>query len=128
MRNALLLAPVALFPFVLLGILFLFRSTGQKRAVADAAIYMAQGSPKVAAEIGLPIEPGWPVRGHLLETGENGNADLTIRLNGSRAWGTLSEWTQRSRGKWRICSLIFASGAQAPLQLVDPAETHCEPE
>jgi len=127
-RNALLLAPVALFPFVLLGVLFLFRSTGQKRAVADAAIYMAQASPRVAAEIGLPIEPGWPVRGHLFEKGADGNADLLIRLNGSRASGTLIEWTQRSHGKWHICSLTFITDGQAPLQLVDPGPSHCEPE
>jgi hypothetical protein len=128
LRNALLLAPVALFPFVLIGVLFLFRSTGQKRAVADAAIYMAQASPKVAAEIGLPISPGWPVHGHVLEKGDGGNADLTIRLNGSRAVGTLTEWAQRSQGKWHICSLNFTSPDRPPLQLVDPAQTHCEPE
>jgi len=128
LRNALLLAPVAIFPFVLLGVLFVFRSTGQKRAIADPAIYMAQASPQVAAQTGLPIEPGWPVRGHVLERGGDGNADLEIRLQGSRAAGTLNEWAQRSQGKWRICSLEFRSGDHPPLQLVDPAQTHCEPE
>jgi hypothetical protein len=123
-----LLAPIAVFPFLLLGVLFLFRSTGQKRAVADSAIYMAQGSPRVAAEIGLPIEPGWPVRGRLLEKGANGNADLTIRLKGSRSSGVLNEWAQRRGGKWRICSLHFTAPNEPPLQLVDPGQTRCEPE
>lgn len=128
LRNALILAPVALFPLLLLGALFVFRSTGKKRAVADSAIYLAQGSPQVAARIGLPIEPEWPIRGRLLEHGADGNADLQIRLRGSRASGTLIEWAQRSGGKWRICSLIFQSGERAQLQLADPARTHCEPE
>jgi hypothetical protein len=128
MRNALILAPVALFPFLLLGTLFVFRSTGQKRAVADSAIYLAQSSPQVAALIGLPIEPGWPVHGRLLEKGGDGNADLEIRLNGSRGSGTLREWAQRRQGKWRICSLIFMPDGGESLQLVDPAQTHCETE
>ena len=126
LRNALILAPIALFPFLLLGALFVFRSTGQKRAVADSAIYLAQSSPKVAALIGLPIEPGWPVRGRLLENSGDGNADLTIRLNGSRGSGTLNEWAQRSQGKWQICSLSFRPDGGSPLQLADPAQAHCE--
>lgn len=128
LRNALILAPVALFPFLLLGTLFVFRNTGRKRAVADSAIYLAQASPQVAARIGLPIAPEWPVRGRLLERGADGNADLQIRLRGSRGSGVLQEWAQRSGGKWRICSLAFQSGEDAPLPLVDPARTHCDPE
>jgi hypothetical protein len=128
LRNALILAPVALFPFLLLGVLFVFRSTGQKRAVADSAIYLAQSSPQVAAQIGLPIEPGWPVRGLLLEKGGDGNADLKIRLKGSRGSGTLSERAMRSQGKWRICSLAFTPDGGVSLQLVDPAQAHCETE
>jgi len=128
LRNALILAPIALFPFLLLGVLFFFRDSSQKRAVADQAIYLAQSTPKVAAQIGLPIEPGWPIRGHVLEKGGSGNADLIIGLNGSRGSGTLSEWAQRSQGKWRICSLTFTSTSQTPVQLVDQAQTHCEPE
>jgi hypothetical protein len=126
LRNALILAPVALFPILLLGALFVFRSTGQKRAVADSAIYLAQSSPQVAAAIGLPIEPGWPVHGSVLESGEGGNAELTIRLRGSRASGTLSERAQRSQRKWQICSLTFALDGGTPLELVDRARTHCE--
>ena len=126
LRNALILAPVALFPFLLLGALFVFRSTGQKRAVADSAIYLAQSSPQVAALIGLPIEPGWPVRGSVIEKGGNGHAELEVRLRGSHGSGTLSERAQRSQGKWRICSLSFTPSDGASLQLVDPAQTHCE--
>lgn len=128
LRNALILAPIALFPFLLVGVLFLFRDSSRKRAAADQAIYLAQASPQVAAQIGLPIEPGWPIRGRVLEKGQSGNADLTIRLNGSRAAGTLNEWAQRDKGKWHICSLVFVSRNQPPVQLVDPAQTHCQPE
>ncbi len=128
LRNALILAPVALFPFLLLGVLFVFRSTGQKRAVADSAIYLAQSSPQVAALIGLPIEPGWPVHGSVIERGGNGSAILEIRLRGSRGSGTLSERAQRSQNQWRICSLTFVGDGAPPLRLVDAAHTDCEPQ
>ena len=126
LRNALILAPVALFPFLLLGALFVFRSTGQKRAVADSAIYLAQSSPQVAALIGLPIEPGWPVRGSVTEKGGNGHAELEVRLRGSRSSGMLGERAQRSQGKWQICSLSFTPDGGAPLQLVDAAQKRCD--
>ena len=126
LRNALILAPVALFPFLLLGVLFVFRSTGQKRAVADSAIYLAQSSPQVANLIGLPIEPGWPVHGSVLERSGNGHAELKVRLRGSHGSGTLSEQAQRNQGAWRICSLIFTPDGGVSLPLVGTAETHCE--
>lgn len=125
-RNALILAPVALFPFLLLGALFVFRSTGQKRAVADSAIYLAQSSPQVAALIGLPIEPGWPVHGSVIERGDNGHAELEVRLHGSRGSGTLSELAQRSQGQWRICLLIFMPDGGVPMPLAGAADTRCE--
>ncbi len=127
-RNALILAPVALFPFLLVGVLFAFKSSSQKRAIADPAIYMAQTSPKVEAALGLPIQPGWPVRGSVISKHGFGNADLQIPLNGSRGKGTLSEWAQQEKGKWHICSLRFSAPDGTLLTLVDEATTHCEPE
>ena len=127
-RNALILVPVACFPIVLLLALFFFRSTGLKRSVADPAIYVAQTSPTVAARIGLPIEPGWPVHGTMNANKVAGNADLVIQLTGSRGKGKLTEWAQKENGKWRICSLVFHSEPGRELTLVDVASTHCEPE
>jgi hypothetical protein len=127
-RNLLLLAPVFFFPLILLAILFLFRSSSLKRAIADPAIYAAQSSPAVAAQIGLPIEPGWPIRGTVRSRQGSGNADLQILVSGSRAHGVLFEWAQQDRGKWRICSLEFRSADGSRLNLVDSATTHCEPE
>jgi hypothetical protein len=128
LRNGLILAPVALFPFLLLGVLFAFKSSSQKRAIADPAIYAAQTSPAVEAQLGLPIQPGWPVRGSVVSKNGYGNADLQIPLNGSKGKGILSEWAQQEKGKWHICSLDLAAPNGSQLTLVDEATTHCEPE
>lgn len=127
-RNALILAVGTVVPLLALSTLFIFKSSGLKRAVADPAIYAAQSSPEVAAQIGLPIQPGWPIRGSVLSKNGAGNADLQIPLTGSRGKGILAEWAQQERGKWRICSLYFKSARGTPLNLVDGAKTHCEPE
>ena len=124
----LILAPVACFPFVLLGALFFFRSTGLKRAVADPAIYVAQTSPQVAVTIGLPMQPGWPIRGTVLTNKTGGNADLIIPLNGGHGRGTLVEWAQKNAGRWQVCSLLFRADTGASVMLVNPANTHCAAE
>ena len=111
-----------------IGVLFVFKSSGQKRAIADPAIYLAQTSPKIEAILGLPIQPGWPVRGSVISKHGFGNADLGIPLNGSRSKGILSEWAQQEKGKWHICSLRFTAQDQTLVTLVDEATTHCEPE
>ena len=123
-----ILAPVACFPFVLLAALFFFRSTGLKRAIADPAIYAAQTSPAVAAQIGLPIQPGWPIHGTVKANKVSGNADLEILLNGSHGQGKLIEWAQKSNGQWHLCSLEFRGESASPVALIDAATTHCEPE
>ena len=128
LRNALILAPVALFPFLLVGVLFAFKSSSQKRAIADPAIYQAQTTPAVEAALGLPIQPGWPVRGRVISKHGFGNADLQIPLNGSRGKGMLSEWAQQEKGKWHICSLRFVAPNGTLLTLVDDAATRCERE
>jgi hypothetical protein len=127
-RNALILMCGIAFPLAALAILFYFRGSGQRRAIADAAIYEAQASPQMAEMIGRPIEPGWPVRGSVVMRGGDGNADLRIPLHGPRGRGMLTEWAQREGGRWHVCSLHFHEDTGADLMLADAAGTHCEAE
>jgi len=127
-RNATILVLFFLFPVLILAVLFLFRQSSLKRSVADQAIYIAESSPKVAEAIGLPIQPGWPIRGRILTRAGAGNADLQIPLHGSRGQGVLSEWAQQDRGKWHICSLGFQSSNGENLRLVESKTSGCEPE
>ncbi len=124
-RNLLLLAPVALFPLIGIGILFFFKDSSLKRAAADQGIYTAQTSPAVAAAIGLPIEPGWPIHGKAQANRSSGTADLEIQLRGSRSQGTLYERADKSNGQWRLCSLLFQPAHAETITLIDSSSTHC---
>ena len=89
---------------------------------------VARNSPKIRDIIG---EPRYPTlaRGNLVSKGGDGNADLTIRLYGSRGRGTLMEWAQEDKGKWHICSLQFQPrDGSASISLVADTSTHCERE
>ena len=127
-RNATILVLFFLFPVLILALLFFFRQSSLKRSVADQAIYIAESSPKVAEAIGLPIQPGWPIRGRILSKSGAGNADLQIPLRGSRSEGILNEWAQQNRGKWRICSLSFQASKGDNLRLVESVTSACDPE
>jgi hypothetical protein len=127
-RNLLILCTVGLFPLLAVCALFFFRDSGEKRAVAEQAVYAAQTSPAIAAEIGLPMQPGWPIRGRVISQKGDGNADLQIPLNGNRGRGMLIEWAQQSQKRWRLCSLEFRSESGKRFTLVDAAGTHCEAE
>ncbi len=129
-RNALILGSVFLFPILFIGTLFLFlRNSGFKAAAANPAIYQAQTDARVVALLGIPIQPGWPIRGKLSTRKGFGNADLRIPLSGPRGKGLLLEWAQLQRGKWHICSLVFNSATGGQINLVDDQiQTHCERE
>ena len=127
-RNFLILSTVALFPLLAVCALFVFRDSGEKRAVAEQAVYAAQTSPAVEAEIGVPMQPGWPIRGTVVTRKGEGHAELRIPLNGSRGKGVLLEWAQQDQKRWRLCSLEFRSDSGNRLTLMAPASTHCTAE
>ncbi len=124
-RNLLLLAPVALFPLVGIGVLYLFKDSSLKRAAADQAIYAAQTSPAVEGMLGLPIEPGWPIRGTAQANRTTGSAILQIPLRGSLSAGTLLEEARKIDGKWRLCSLLFLPKNGPQIRLAVAPGTPC---
>lgn len=127
-RNFLILCTVALFPLLAICALFVFRDSGEKRAVAEQAVYAAQTSPAMAAVIGVPMEPGWPIRGTVVTRQGEGHAELRIPLNGSRGKGVLLERAQQSQKRWRLCSLEFQADGGERVTLVDAASTDCAAE
>jgi hypothetical protein len=127
-RNASILLSLFLFPVLFLAALYVFQRESLKRAAADSAIYAAETSPALAAQIGLPIEPGWPVKGQVIARDGFGNADLEIPISGSRGKGKLMAWLQQEHRRWHPCSVYFRAEDGTSLTLVDGAHTHCEPE
>ena len=124
-RNALILALLFLFPILVMTALTFFRKIGMKRVIADPAIYAAQTSPALEAQIGIPIEPGWPVRGSVVTKGGNGNAYLEIPISGPQGRGVLTQWSLQKYGTWRLCALHFHPKEGATLEIVSPANTGC---
>jgi hypothetical protein len=127
-RNALILALLFTFPLLLLSALYLFKRDSLSRSAADPAIFAAQSSSALAAQIGLPMQPGWRIRGRANARHGSGNADLQIPLSGPNGRGELIEWAQQEHSRWHLCSLTFRNENGRELLLVDPATTHCEPE
>jgi hypothetical protein len=127
-RSKAILAFVFSCPVVALSILFYFKSSSQRRAIADPAIYAAQTSSSLPTLIGSPMQAGEPIRGTVLSKNGNGNADLQIPFSGAHGKGMLLEWAQQDHGQWRLCSLNFHSADGEELKILDAAKTHCEPE
>ena len=113
-RNALILLAVISFPLAGLGILFYFRASSEKRVIAEPAIYQAAQSAQVADLIGLPMQPGWPIKGSFVRLKTSGNADLQIPLSGPKGAGTLSEWAQKSGESGRSAHFSFAPTPACP--------------
>jgi hypothetical protein len=127
-RNAQIIAIVFACPLIALCVLLFFRHSSLNHAAADPAVYAAQSSPILAAQIGLPMEPGWRIRGGVTAMGGNGNAHLEIPLTGSHGQGTLIEWAQQSNKSWRVCTLTFQQEGGGDTILVDRSNTNCAPD
>ncbi|WP_263356518.1 cytochrome c oxidase assembly factor 1 family protein [Acidicapsa ligni] len=127
-RNAQIIALVFTCPLLALCALLFFRHSSLNRSAAEPAIYAAQSSPVMAAQIGLPMQPGWRIRGSVVAMDGNGNAHLEIPLAGSHGQGKLIEWGQQQNKIWHVCSLTFSSDGGAETILVDRSNTNCAPE
>uniref|UniRef100_E6PZH1 Uncharacterized protein n=1 Tax=mine drainage metagenome TaxID=410659 RepID=E6PZH1_9ZZZZ len=126
LRNGIVLAAVLLvFPALILSLLSGFMASGRKRAAADQAIYDAQSSPRMAAVLGLPMIPGWPIRGEAWSRHGKGAADLEIPLSGPLGKGVLFEHARQREKQWSVCSLEFHAAAGQVVTLVNASQTQC---
>jgi len=99
---ALLLALFAAFVF---GIVALIFGAIKSSSTYQHAVTRAQNDPAVIAALGEPINAGWLVQGNISVDGANGDADLAIPLDGSRADGTLYVVAEKKAGEWRYETL-----------------------
>jgi hypothetical protein len=67
----------------------------------------AQNSPCVAAELGVPLNPGWMTTGGTEESSTEGSADLRIPVHGSKGKGRLELEAEKQNGVWKITSLVL---------------------
>ena len=126
LRGLAALLTVILFAAAIWIVIFQNRVREPVRLAAD----VAGGSADVRQVIGDRLKIGRWIRGNLVATSGDGNADLTIPVYGSLGRGVLEEWAQEGAGKWRLCSLVFHSGKHNSITItvVDDASTRCDRE
>lgn len=86
-------------------------------------VQIAANDPRVIAELGAPVKPGWLFGGSIQVSGSSGSADLNISLQGSKRKGTLYVVAKKSGGQWNYEVLELRSEGQPDLDLLQPAET-----
>ena len=83
------------------------------------AVAVASSNPDVVRELGAPVAPGWFVSGNINVSGNSGDADLAIPLNGSRHRGTLYVVAKKTDGVWTYTKLrMLVEGQEAPIELL----------
>lgn len=99
---ALLLALFAAFIFGILALVFgAMKSSGPYLH----AMREAQADPAVNAALGTPVRAGWLVQGNFSSNGPDGEANLAIPLEGTKADGTLYVVAKKQAGEWHYETL-----------------------
>jgi hypothetical protein len=115
---ALLLALFAAFIFGILALVFgAMKSSGPYQH----AMARAQADPAVTAALGTPIQAGWLVQGNFSSNGPDGEANLSIPLDGPKADGTLFVVAKKHAGEWRYETLAVDVEGGERIVLVEEA-------
>jgi hypothetical protein len=81
----------------------LFRSS----EIYQMTLKEAQFSPCVAATLGVPLTSGWENSGNIMESSDDGSADLGISVHGPKGKGRLELSAKKKSGVWKINSLVL---------------------
>jgi hypothetical protein len=87
--------------FLMLG-LHLFQSSW----ACTAGVDLARNNQEVVQALGEPIQRGSLVVGTFNDSGNSGNADLTIPLSGPKNDGVLRVVAHKSKGQWKFDDAI----------------------
>jgi Cytochrome oxidase complex assembly protein 1 len=69
------------------------------------AVQVATHDPRVVTRLGTPVKPGWLPGGSINVSGDSGNADLTISLEGAAHKGKLYVVAKKAEGEWTYQTL-----------------------
>jgi hypothetical protein len=128
-RKVLVSLTTGVFLLLVLAGAWILRFERQARAPAALAARTARSSAKIRRLLGEPLHVARLTKGTPVSSRGDGNADLTIQIEGPLGRGMLYEWAQEGAGKWQICSLLFqSSDGSTSIPLVDDSSTHCERE
>jgi hypothetical protein len=83
------------------------------------AVQAAQNDPRVIAQLGEPIRPGWWMSGSVETSGSSGSADLQIPISGPQGSATVYAVAERRGGAWTFQVLacdVKETGERIPLR------------
>jgi len=91
------------------------------------AVAVASSNPDVVRELGAPIVPSWYLSGNINVSGNSGDADLAIPLNGSRHRGTVYVVAKKTDGAWTYTKLrMLVEGQESPIELLQTPSSQPE--
>ena len=83
------------------------------------AVAVASSNPDVVRELGAPIVPGWFASGNINVSGNSGDANLAIPLNGKLRHGTVYVVAKKTDGVWSYDKLeVLVDGHEVPIELL----------
>lgn len=91
----------------------------------QVALRQARADPKVAEELGSPLEEGFFAQGSISTTNDSGSAELAIPVSGPKGSGVVEVAASRSAGVWTLQHVLVrveGSGKELPLGGAAPAE------
>ena len=112
---------LGLFAAFVLGILALVFGAMKSSGPYQHAMARAQADPAVTAALGTPIQAGWLVQGNFSSNGPDGEANLSIPLDGPKADGTLFVVAKKHAGEWRYETLAVDVEGGERIVLVEEA-------
>ena len=105
---------------VLLGLSAVF-GTMKSSDVYKQAVARASANAAVKRELGEPIETGWLVNGRINFSGSNGDADISIPLEGPKKKGTLHAVATKTSGQWKFSTLqVEFDDDTSPINVLEP--------
>ncbi len=123
-RNLLWLIPaVILFSILSLGSFVALLLGFMKSSDAyQGALARIRNSPEAVEALGPPVTDRFFFTGQININGSDGNANLAIRVKGSRAQATAYIIAVRSLGRWHYTQLVLSlNGSDTRIDLSDPA-------
>jgi hypothetical protein len=107
------------FALIVFGIVSLVFGLLRGSAPYQHAVSEARGSAAVVAALGEPIQAGFMVNGNIATRNDEGEATLTIPLQGPKASARLYVEASRERGRWDYQTLSVVLDDDTAIDLLE---------
>ena len=101
-----------MFGAFIAGILGIVEATLKSSDAYKLALAKAQSDPRVAENLGQPVQPGWFMSGNINVSGGSGDADISIPVSGPKGKGTIYVVAKKIAGEWQFETLQVAVEGQ----------------